>query len=271
MGPDNGADLSDRIQWEGLFEQARRVTYRLIDRTDATGGGTAVAVKNARRFFLATARHVIDNDHRIKVLVRDSVIDTTSEFTNRVLHDEADVALLELEPSVAQHLEFTPETRIQPVLDMEAELPVIVLGYPGQFIRSGESLPLNDNTDFQVQGFNPFTCRSVTLPCSDWPGDDIDSPLVPERDLLVDFRPEPQLRRLGPRNIGMEAPAINGSPPHPHGLSGGGIWLAKVKVSEESGLQIPNAQLIGLQIGYRKLSGLLRGVRIGVWLDILPT
>lgn len=271
MVTENESNSIDVIQWQALYEQARRLTYRLIDRTDATGGGTAVAVKVSDRSFLATAKHVIDNDHTIEVVIRDSVVSTVSDFTSRVLHDEVDVALLELAPSVARHFDFAPQTRIRTVLDTEDKLPIIVVGYPGQFMRHGKRVPLNDDTDISIQEVTAFTFQSVTLPCSDWPKDGIYPPLVYERDLLVDFQPEQQLKILGPHDAGTEAVSIGGDPPRPHGLSGGGIWLAQVRESEKSGLWVSDVCLIGLQTSYHKESGWLRGVQIGTLLDLLPT
>jgi len=252
-----------------MYEQTRQFTYRLIDRTDETAGGTAVAVKLSKRFFLATAKHVIDNDHTIEVLVRDSVLISVFNFAARILHDEADAALLEFDPSDAQHFEFAPETRMEPRLDMKDGLPVIVIvvGYPGQFIRPSKRALLNDNTEILVREVNPLTFRSVVLPWSEWHKDGIDPPLVYERDLLVDFNPKQQLKKLEPRNAGTEAVIIDGAPPHPRGLSGGGIWLAQV--SEKNSLRIPDIRLIGLHTGYYEESGWLRGIRIGVWLDLL--
>jgi hypothetical protein len=266
---ENRSNLSDAIQWQALYEQARRFTYRLIDRTDASGGGTAVAVKLSEDFFLATVKHVVDNDHRIEVLVRDSVAISISDFKKRFLHNEADVALLELDTSDASCFEFANETCMKRELNMKTELPVIVVGYPGQFIRPSKRALLNDNTEISIRGVNPLTFRSVLLPWSERPRDGIDPPLVYERDLVVDFNPEHQLKKLEPRSAGTEAVIIDGAPPHPQGLSGGGIWLAQV--SEKNGLRIPDIRLIGLQTSYYKKSGWLRGIRIGVWLDILSS
>jgi len=51
-------------------------------------------------------------------------------------------------------------------------------------------------------------------------------------------------------------------------MSGGGIWLAQVRMSPQN-VSYPDALLIGLQVGWYQTRNWLHGIRIEAWLDLV--
>lgn len=215
--------LMAQIQGQALAEQARRFTYCLVDQTDPTCGGTTVAVKLGEHFFLATAGHVINNDHCLKVLIRDSVAEAVSDFVTRHWDEQLDVGLLEVNSSDSYLFDFARQDRLLGTIDQEQVLPTLVVGFPGQFNQPILQTQLTHKSQIKVCQRDALTYHTVVLPRSEWPSEDIGEPLIEGRDLLIDFHPETELKRLTPQASGTEAPAVNSPPLDPHGLSGGGI------------------------------------------------
>jgi hypothetical protein len=265
MTPREGANV-DQIQWEGLRQQASSFTYCVIDQT-AKAIATAIAVQLGGRFFFATARHVIENNHEIEVLPRDSVATGVSNFAARRYHEQLDIGLLELKSDAADRFTFADSGRLLTTMDTDKELPALVIGYPGQFIRSTET-PLTSEYWLRICRCDALTYQSFVLPESEWPDNDsLREPLACGRDLLVDFHPEQRIRHLPPSTsvsgtLEVDCPALD-----PRGLSGGGIWLAQVE--DRNGLRLPDVRLIGIQSRWHVDSGRLVAVRVGAWLDMV--
>jgi hypothetical protein len=258
----------DQIQWQALADQARKFTYCLIDRTDQKIG-TVIAIRLAQRFFFATARHMIENDHDIEVLSRARMESAVSHFVARHYSEQLDIGLFELAPDNADRFEFADTTRLHTETEADKDLPILVVGYPSQFIRSAE-ICLNSENRLRFCQCDAFTYRSVVLPQSEWPDNgSLWEPLVPERDLLVDFEPEPRIRPLPPGVLLPDASPVDCPEVSPKGLSGGGIWLANVE--DRNGLWISDIRLQGIQTGWYEQKGWLRGVRIEVWLNMVRT
>ena len=267
MAPTPETD-TDRIQWEALIQQARRFTYCLIDETEQ-GIGSAIAVHLGERFFLATAKHVIDNNHDLKILARDSLVPvTSSDFMARHCDEQLDVGLLELNSNAADRFDFTDGTRLLAEIDIEGELPAIVVGYPGQFIRSAET-QIAENIELHINRCDVLMYRSVVLPQSEWPDDDLlPNPLSRDRDILLDYHWEPRIRHVPPNTSVIDVSAVDCHRLDPRGMSGGGIWLAQVE-ERSGGLRFPDVRLIGIQTGWYEQDGWLKGHRIGGWLDMV--
>ncbi len=260
--------IIDQIQWQALADQARGFTYCVVDRTDQKIG-TAIAIRLANRFFFATAGHVIAKDHDMQILPHGSVRTSASHFADRCSDERADVGFIELTPDVAHQFDFADATRLLTTIDTTTDLPTLVIGYPRQFFSSVETR-LTDESSLRIVACNAFTYRSVLLPESQWPDNDsLVEPLVARRDLLVDFHPDGQITPLAPGVLLPEASPVNCETVDPHGLSGGGIWLANVE--DRDGLWISDIRLIGLQTGWYEEKGWLRGVRIQTWLDMVRT
>lgn len=260
----------DEILREAMRQQASRFTYCLIDKTEQTIG-TAIAIKLQQQFFFASAKHLIDNNHELEILPRGSLAPTTSsDFIARRCDEQLDVGLLELNSNKADWFNFTDHTRLLTEIDAERELPTIVLGYPGQFIQSAET-KIAHNATMRVNIPGQLTFRSVVLPQSEWPNNSsLLKPLTRGRDILVDYDPEPQIRHVLPGTFATDATAADCPQLNPSGMSGGGIWLELVE-ERSGGLRIPDVRLIGIQTGWYEDSGWLKGIRIGVWLDMIQT
>jgi hypothetical protein len=259
--------IVDQIQWQALGDQARRLTYCLLDRTTNQPIGTAIAIQLGQRFFFATAKHVIENDHDVAVLPHGNMGNVVSDFAGRYYDEQLDIGLLELMPGSAHRFEFADRARLSATVGIAGELPVLVTGYPGQFVlAAGATLTSQDL--LRIVTCIELTVRSVLLPQSEWPeNDSLDEPLVAERDILVDFGPEPRVTPLPPGVLLPDASPVDCNRVDPHGLSGGGIWLAQVR--DQNGLWVSDVRLIGIQTGWYEHSGWLRGVQIGAWLNMV--
>jgi hypothetical protein len=255
--------LSDEIMWQALAEQARNCTYCLIDRTDMRSGGTAVAIKVENRLFFATAKHVINNGHSLEVLPHNSSVIKVLDFICQHFDENLDIGILEIDSSYSEVFHFITQDDIHTKLDPKQELPVLVVGYPGQFHIFSKPIHLKKNNLMQVISRYTLSYKTVILPISEWPKDGIEPPLFEEQDILIDFHPGPKLKLLA--NIGR--PVSNPTSLDPHGLSGAGIWLAQV--IQRNGLLFPSSRLVGIQTGYFSSSGWLRGVQIKAWLNLL--
>jgi len=259
-------EKANQIQWQALGDQARGFTYCLIDRADQKIG-TAIAIQLGRRFFFATAKHVIENSHDIAILLRGEVPNTVSDFAGKYYDEQLDIGLLELTPDNAHCFKFSNIAQLPTTIDMNTELPCLVVGYPRQFINTAE-VPLNGESGLRVCRCDSLPFQSVVLPQSEWPDNNsLEKPLVAGRDLLVDFDPEPRVTPLPPGVLLPDASPMDCSQVDPHGLSGGGIWLAQVE--DRNGLCIPDIRLIGIQTSWFERKGWLRGVRIEAWLNLV--
>ena len=94
-------------------------------------------------------------------------------------------------------------------------------------------------------------------------------PLVCDRDLLVDFKPEPQIKPVPPGKCLIDATKVDWPKLDPRGVSGCGICLENVE--DRNGLRVPKVLLLGIQTGWYKQNGWLRGVRIGEWLNLVKS
>lgn len=257
-----------------VAEQARRFTYCLIDDTGEAKVGTAVAIQVSKRFFLATAAHVIKDSHSVKALVRDQVAQDVADFVARHCDNRFDVGLLEVSPSSSHRLEFLALDRLCRTIDEEQELPTMVVGFPGQFCKPVKEIDLTTETLLRLVRCDTLSFHTVILPRSEWPPDGLPDEhgsygqLVDGRDMLIDYAPEPQVRPFTPKTTGRENPPVECASLDPHGISGGGIWLAQIAESKQN-LYHPDTRLIGLQLSWYRDRNLLRGVRIGAWLDLV--
>ena len=255
-------------------EQARRFTYCLIEDTDGTKVGTAVAVQLGTRFFLATAGHVIENARNIKALVRDQAAHCVSDFIARHCDNRFDVGLLEISSSHSHCFDFLSQHRLYETIEEEQTIPAMVVGFPGQFCEPGKQIDLTTRSFLRVVQCKTLTFQTVVLPRSEWPSEGLPDEhgdykqLVDGRDVLIDYAPEHEARPLTPKTAGIDNPPIECLSLDPRGMSGGGIWLDQIAESKEK-LEYPDTRLIGLQVGWHRARNLLTGIRIGTWLDLV--
>ena len=274
MNSKNVSSTIKQIMGQAISSKARRFTYCLIDDTSETKVGTAVAIKLGNRFFLATAAHVIKKAQSIKVVVRDQVRTHLSYFKNKHFEDCSDVGMLEIMPSDSHRFDFLSQHLLYKNIDDEEKLPAMVVGFPGQFCKAGKEIDLTIESIVRIVYCNTLTFHTLVVPRSKWPSeglpdeDGMYKKLVDGRDMLIDFEPEPEVIPFRPQSTGTENPPVECKSLDPHGMSGGGIWLAQVKEGKEN-IESPDARLIGLQTGWHPSKNLLHGIRIGVWLDVV--
>jgi len=264
-----------RIMGKALASQARRHTYCLIHGSDNAKIGTAVAVKLGERYFLATAAHVIEDDTaNVQAILQNQVAVAVSNFVGRHYDLSADVGLLEVSASDAHQFSFLEHTHLLETIEEQQQLPVIVVGFAGQFCGGAVETDLTPDTLLQMRFCNTLSYHTVVLPKSGWPPDGLPDEncvcqmLTEGRDMLVDFQYRQEVQPFTPRSCGGDNPTVECASLDPHGISGGGIWLAQVTEGPER-VSRPDARLIGLQIGWHRTENVLRGVRIGAWLDLV--
>ncbi len=244
------------------FSQAEQWSVRLQDPEDPTGGGSATQVRLGDRYFLATARHVIEKAPRIE-LVRPRDQPKLSDFINAAWQPGeqayADVGLLELPPNLAKTLgAFATKANILPGFDSKQEWDVIVSGFPG---ASHYQSPLGT-------AFVGTTFYQATVPKKAWPTEPVREP-DPKNDIFVSY---PKDMRAQMRASGSPFDSSASEPikaPHPRGLSGCGIWLVGEATVGNAKVWRPHLQLIGLQNTNFKRLPLLRGTVIDMWLDLV--
>jgi len=253
------------IMRQGLGEQARRHTYCLI--VDDVEIGTAVAVKLGGRPFLATAAHLIKGKSSIKVLLRNQQRQYISDFAAQYCIGDTDVAFLEPLSKDCDKLEFVSEDRLWLDNEPETGLSALVVGYPSQLLARAPEMELTNEFLISVVCCQALTFFSNILPETEWPPNGLAESLVHGHDLLIDYDPEHKLTPFGPQTAGSSNAAIACSSLAPQGMSGGGIWLARISESS-TGLQCPDAHLVGLQLGWYCGKKLLHGLRIKAWIEL---
>lgn len=268
-------DDAGQIMGQALAEHARRHTYCLIVEGASTTVGTAVAIQLGQRYFLATAAHVIQgSDHMIKALVRNRTVPHVAHFDAMHCDQQSDMGLLEISPLHSSHFTFLTRDRLCERMVNRDYPPTMVVGFPVQFNHTLPPVGIGRDAVLQLIICNSLTYHTQILPSSDWPNEGLPDengilqPLIEERDMLIDFEPGQEVRPFTPQSAGrlnatVECPTLD-----PHGMSGGGIWLAQVRMSTHN-VSYPDAPLIGLQVGWHQTKNWLHGIHIGAWLDLV--
>lgn len=275
MNSENTSCTIKQIMGQAISSQVRRFTYCVIDDTSETKVGTCVAVQLGNRFFLATAAHVIENVHDIKVIVRDQVVEYVSHFAAIHCDTRLDLGVLEISPSDSHRFEdFLSQGRLCETIEDKQKLPTMVVGFCGQFCKPVEQIDIDTENTLRVVCCNTLDFHTFVLPRSKWPSEGlpdesgVDKQLVDGRDMLIDFEHKPEIMPFTKQSTGKKNPPVECQSLDPGGMSGGGIWLAQIREGEEK-LHSPDARLIGLQLGWHRTSKLLHGIRIGAWLDFV--
>jgi len=259
-----------QIKEKALASQAHGSTYRLVDLTDGSRGGTVVAVNIGNRFFLATAKHVIPESHRFQVVLRNETTGPT-DFVAHHVHPTLDVGLLEVAQKDVPVFgdTFVPANRIQPLANQDGNYDVTVIGYPAKLGRLVDRHPISRAEMLERYEWSALTFHSFALPPPEWPpaSECLPPVPVPGIDIFVSYYDQEEtMHLLHPKTAGIIPPAIHGSPPPPRGISGGGIWLLNSRDLNE--VWRPTALLHAIQSGLCKPAW-LRGVLIGAWLQIV--
>jgi hypothetical protein len=158
-----------RIEERAMEQHVRRRTFRLLDLTDKSCGGSGVAIKLGKRFFVATAAHVIPSDHNIRILVGEGHDEDIGTFAARYVSEEDDVGLLEIEEQFASAInrEFTEAPQLMTRVDQTSHWAATLVGYPGQLVETQSTT--SNNTIHSIHSFRTLTLITQLIPSRDWP------------------------------------------------------------------------------------------------------
>jgi len=258
-------DKINNIQCEALTRQASSRTYRLIDKTDQSCGGTAIAINIGDRYFLATAGHVISEDHKYEIVIKNKMPQPIDCFQSRQFDTDTDVGLLEI-PKKKKHLidSWVTVSDICTDINQHKKNNVVIVGYPGEYIIQTPKKQISRNNFLEFRICSTLCYMSSTLPIEKWPTEGIENQTIEERDIFIDFDPG-NMFTSDPNTVDI-SPAESMQCPDLPGISGGGIWLWE---SEEGVIWKPFIKLIGIQHSALKKDQWMRGTRINRWLDLV--
>lgn len=273
MDPYAPSDVAcGEIEIRAMTEQAHCSTYRLIDETDRTAGGTCVAIELDKRCYFATAAHVVPPGHKFKIVLRDSIAPSIDSFSAIERDVEADVAFLEVHPErvglLSERASFVDRSRLVTTFDNDREQNVIVLGYPGELLDQQEPQSISSTLEVHPVYCSAFTYLTTTRPISDWPHSaSWRRPPDLSRDVFLQYTPESKMQVSHRSNAGTERASTNRQPPELPGISGGGIWIEPSQ--REGDIWSPSLQLLALQVDAKPTDHWLRGTLIDRWLRLI--
>jgi hypothetical protein len=197
--------------------------------------GSSTVVRVGHRFLLATAAHNVDDvgDDEIRIVPSGLSAAAPLPFVRRSVRrrgDPADVAWIELasETVANRGLGFVGLVGVGDPPD-PGERCYLVQGYPAARVLH----PRRDGFPVSAMGFFTVACAAGGP------------------DVAIAYPPPPG-----------ENPDA-GDPPHPHGISGGGIWSWPRDGSR--GMRT-GARLVAIARGWRRFRGALHGTPIEAWL-----
>lgn len=258
-------DKVNNAQNKALIDQAFNKTYRLVDMTDQSCGGTAIAINIGDRYFMATAEHVISKDHEYKIVLRNRTSLSINCFLSRQFDTDADVGLLEV-PKEKKHLidSWVTVSDIDTDIDQHKKNNVVVVGYPGEYIKRISKKQISRNDFLESQRCDSLCYSSFTLSVEKWPTEGLENQAIEGRDIFVDFDSSGEMFATHPNTVDI-IPADSMQCPELAGISGGGIWLLE---SEDDLIWKPSVKLIAIQ--HRALKDQwMRGTLINCWLDLV--
>jgi hypothetical protein len=261
-------DRINNIQCKALTSQASSRTYRLIDKTNQSCGGTAIAIEIGDRYFFATAGHVISEDHKYEIVLKNKMLQPIDCFVSRQFDIDTDVGLLEI-PKEKKHLIDSwvtdSDSDIYTDIDQHKKNKVVVVGYPGESAIRTPKEQISKNNFLEYQIWNALCYMSSTLPIEKWPTEGIENQTIEEQDIFIDFDPDGNMFTSPPNTVDI-SPADSMRCPKLSGISGGGIWLWE---SEEGLIWKPSVRLIGIQHRVFEKGQWMRGTLINCWLDLV--
>lgn len=248
---------------------------RIVDTKDDSGGGSGVTIQFKGRHFVATAAHVLRDDHEYGILVRDEIPRLIQDFKKIYKSESEDVALIELgnciEALTTDH-DFLLEEEIYLGRYPSNQVSLQLVGYPGFAVQKSAPVAINSSNSISVISFETLSYDTNALSRSSWPT----GAVFPRRharcnDIFCEYRPGQQ--EASRRDMrGLDRPDVNRvlSQVPLNGMSGCGIWMPHnyIKPSEITYL---GAKLVGIQVSYptNGKGKWLRGVRSRVIVDLL--
>lgn len=224
------------------------------DRPKSIGSGTCVKI--GQRHFVATCAHVLHDvelrDVGVLPLAKSAPMDNRTPRLARMNYrggrddDPVDVGWLEITPDAVPWVE-RQFGRLFVTLDRFGVAPVAPLSHASLLGVPCEYLDPIETTDgklsIMLQAF-PFTTHTIPPPSA-----------RPMRDLYLDYQDV------------MFSPDGMRDAPHPHGLSGSGLWVLNEGPDR---LWTPDhARLVGIENAWCKADRYLRGNPIRDWLELL--
>lgn len=241
------------LQGIAAFILARSVP--ILDLDDRSNGGSGVLLRLDGRYFVVTAAHVIESDHKYAILTREfnnKYDDIVAKYTD----PRHDIGILELNAkSIDRLLElghsFLETEYLYTDRYPHAKAPIRVSGFPSdKQTRVINRRRIGRKTTVHNIAYGSLSYDTFTLPQSRWPNlssefrkchrlNDIFCSWDPHEDgtrfSLENISDTPQKHRFGPMGLS--------------GMSGGGIWIP-FEDNSKGPISTPAGLLAGIQTSY---------------------
>ena len=142
------------LKVKAQISQASNRTYRLIDRTNPSGGGTVIAINISDRYFLVTAGHVISEDHEYEIVCRDesNIFKPINSFQSRHVDKDTDIGILEISYDKIELINsWLNISDINNDINQNIENNVVVIGYPGEYIINAQNEEISKNNFLSIR------------------------------------------------------------------------------------------------------------------------
>ena len=225
--------------------------------------GSCVCITLGGRWFLATAGHLLKGGNPVEVVPGEGhrPVDLTKARRSCCKSDPVDLGLVELTSDQAREIgedHFLDVRGVQASFDTSQAHTVVICGFPSanEFTRRGRRASFAEVSIRTTIPSNDFTCNIEFAPDH-------------TRDVFVEIPETVNRHYVGPGKPPDSFCPRDSHPPDPGGLSGGGIWLAAMAQRKGSGILYPHPRLVAIQVGHFQKRGVLRGVSISHWLNLL--
>ncbi len=252
---DRKSGLTQDQEIDAIGAQAFQSTVRINDLDDLSEGGTGVSLRIGTHYFIATAGHVIESSHRYSLTRHAKNYPAINSFVEKHVNTNDDLGLLKLSEADALRSGFVFPDALQMTakIDQSLRLPVLIAGFPGQFIR-----PPNEEEQSDKIMQDSLIYFTSTVPKSKWPAKHPGRKLLKRRDILVELDPEEYLSIQGSALKQSTRKMTEKTFPDLPGMSGSGIWLSHV--DDGTGVWKPDIRLLGIQVSMN--NNLIRGTGI---------
>lgn len=261
-------DKIKNLKVKAQISQASNRTYRLIDRTNLSRGGTVIAINISDRYFLVTAGHVISEKHEYEIVCRNenNIFKSINSFKSRHVDKDTDIGILEISYDKIDLINsWLNISDINNNFNQNIENNVVVIGYPGEYIINAQNEEISKNNFLSIRVCSSLSYISSTIQLKDWPTtNDLERQPSEQKDIFVHFDSNYEMfsspsdtLEISPNNF-LKYPEFSG-------MSGGGIWLLE---SEDTLIWEPTVKLIGIQHSVKK-NQWIHGSSINCFLELI--